>query len=245
MKLWFLIVIVASIGAAACGGSNPGVPIPAIPRAENAGTATLAPIPWKPERWILGSEKLRHLLAYGQQTFTIKTSGSSFKFPSWGGFSGTGYYTRNNAPSGASLQITNSGNSNVLGVPVYGVGTVVLYFEAQLVAGSSVTFKSASKTMQLTSPQLQTGASYWIAVYLWNQLIESYSAGVASNGTLTFQTPLNKVALTYNTPIGAELSIVATPTPSPSPTPTPTPTPQPTPTPTPLPTPTPTPTPTP
>ncbi len=209
MKRWFLIVIVASIGAAACSGSNPMLPVPATRTPETVANRTT------------------RLVDGGRQTYTIRTTGSSFKFPPFAGFSGTGYYTRNNSPYGATLQITNSGTGNLLGVPASTIGNVALYWEAQLGGGaSSVTFRAASRTMKLVSSQLQSGASYSVAVYQWNQLIEAYSAGTASNRTLTFQTPLSGITLYYYTPIAIELMQVTGPTPTPSPTPTPTPYPQ-------------------
>ena len=260
MKRSFLLVLLIGVGAAACSASKSEDVVPSIPVA--ALPASAIPAEANPEQTILpgkrsavSSRPVTRLGqgGYAQSTFTINSKGATFKFPTYDGLSGTGYYPANNAPpSGAKLQVTNSGSNNLIGVPPSATaqGTVVFYFEAQLSgAAYQVTFHSSTKTMQLRSTQLQSTATYAVAAYLWNKELEYYNVGSPSNGLLVFPNPFSGLTMSYYTPIAFELLVVsnATPTPSPTPTPqpTPTPTPQPTPTPTPQPTPTPTPQPTP
>lgn len=223
MKRLFLLIILGSIGAAACSGSNldgstRGIPAQ-ITVTPNSGRAVQ---PTGKQHSSFAPTANPGQSSYRRITVSIKSGGSGFSFPSYGGFKGNGYYARNNAQYGATLQITNSGTNDVLGAPAVSVASpVVLYFEVQLGGGaSSATFSGTAKTMQLTSAQLQAGATYAIAAFSWNQRIEYYTAGQAVNGTLTFQTPLSRLTLYYYTPICIELVMVSPPTPSPSPTPT-------------------------
>jgi len=219
---WFLIVVGAALAAAACSGSNALLPPPTVPSAQATAEPASVPIGSRPPPAMLNRDRVRRLAIYNRSTFLIRINGSSFKFPPFGGFTGTGFYTKNNAPAGATLQITNSGTNNLLGIPLSATGQVVLYFEAQLGGGAySVKFLKSARTMTLASTQLQATASYTVQVYLWNQLIESYSAGSPVNGTLTFQTPLSNLTLSYYTPICIELIQTGGATPTPSPTPTP------------------------
>jgi hypothetical protein len=240
MQRSFLLIVLVSLGMAACSTSNSTLPTAMLPSA----------VVWKSQASTpIVSRSMRHDAGKGYKrvTVTINRAGGTFTFPSDGGFNGVGSYPANNAPAGAKLQITNSDLDNVLGVPLSVSGSPILFFEAQISGASQVTFQNVADTMTLTSTKLRASMTYGIAAYLWNQEIESYTAGSPSNQTLTFQTPLSGLSMAYYTPFAFELvvspSTTPTPSPTPSPTPTPTPTPMPTPTPTPNPTPTPTPTP--
>ena len=224
MKRTFLVLVLISLAGAACSSSNT---IAQLPPQSAAPEQTVAP-----DAHRAGSQQ------YKRVTVAIKDPGSTYTFPTFGNFKGKGSYTKNDASANATLQITNSGPNNLLGVPVSATGAVQLYFEAQIAGAYEVTFQNVAKTMTLTSTTLKSTATYAISVYLWNKQIEYYTAGTPSNGTLTFQTPFSGLQMSYYTPIMIELLEVGSPTASPSPTPTPTMSPPPTATPSPPPTPT-------
>jgi hypothetical protein len=210
MQRPFLLVALASVAAAACSASNPATPVPGTPASQRVTGGPIRPAG-----------------THGRTTFAIGDEGGTFTFPPYATFSGTGSYTANDAPSGAMLQITNSGAINVLGVPISAAGTAVLFVEAQVSEASYVTFRNVNKTMTLKSTKFTNGASFSIAVYLWNQLIESYSAGTATADKLTFQTPFSGLTMYYYTPIAIEVVKSSGASPSPSPTPSASPTPYP------------------
>lgn len=159
------------------------------------------------------SGRLQRLIPEGKAsksiTFTIKSAGGAFTIPSYGGFSGSGSYNPNNAPQGAQLTLTNSGTHNVLGAPTPSYGTPILYLEASLKGASSVTFKSGANTVTIVSKSLENGTTYDIVSYAGSGQVQSYSAGTAKKGQLTFQTPLSALSLYSGTPITVELVVPA------------------------------------
>lgn len=231
----FIVLTLIALGAAACSGFESNTAAPGIPAQSPADRSTgpSATFAFVGHPIVPDGKRVRGFgKRYKQTTVTLDDSGGTFVFPQKSYFSGTGSYTANNAPAGATLQITNSGAQNPLGVPVSATGTVVLNFEAQIGNGAQyITFEPSSKTMTLSAKVLQAGASYQLVAYLWNHVIELYSVGSPSNGrrpTLTFQTPFSDLTMYYYTPIGFELVMLAAPTPSPSPSSTPSATPPPT-----------------
>ena len=152
-----------------------------------------------------------------RQTVTISPSGSSFSLPQNGGFSGTVTYDANDAPSGATLTLTNSGLHNRLGVPTSPSGTPVLYFDAAVSAASEVSFASGSSLMKLKSASLRDGNTYQIYAYAAGQRVESYAAQHPKNETLTFRTPLSGVVINSGAPLSVEVVLAGTHSPFPSP----------------------------
>ena len=150
-------------------------------------------------------------------TVPISGSGGNFPLPQFGHFRGNVTYTGNDAGSGATLTLTNSGANNLLGAPSPPNATPVLYLEASINGASEVTFSSSQQTMTVNSPNFQPGASYEVVAYEGNQQ-ESSATATLKRRKLTFQTPLSGVTIPQSTTLVVEIALLssATPTPPPS-----------------------------
>jgi outer membrane protein assembly factor BamB len=186
-----------SIAAGGCSGSYQQPLAPSLP----------AQSPAQPQRGpISPSEYARIVKNVKSTTVRLAPGGGSFRFPNYDGFSGLVHYAANNAPAGATLMVTNSGSDNLLGAPTPPTGKPILYLEASLGGSgvSDVKFQTQTKMMTVVSSSLQAG-SYRIDVYSGSQQVESYSAGVPSNGKLTFQTPFSGLSIYSGMPLTIEV----------------------------------------
>jgi outer membrane protein assembly factor BamB len=173
--------------------------------ASNAGMSGISGIP--PPSGLQGSRPSQRS---SSTTVTISASGGSFALPQYGGFRGTVTYNANNAASGATLTLTNSGTNNLLGAPLPTTGTPVLYLEASIGAASRVAFESGSNAMSLKSEQFLNGGDFEIDAYEGSKEVASYAAGTPTNRTLTFQTPFSGLSIHSGHPLTVEVVLLGT-----------------------------------
>lgn len=149
-------------------------------------------------------------------TVPIAAGGGNFALPQFAHFRGNITYTSNDATSGATLTVANSGANNLLGAPTPPNSTPALYIEASIGNASEVTFGSSSETMTLHSPTFQAGGSYQVVAYDGSQQ-QSSVAATLKNHKLTFQTPLSNVTIPASSTLVIEVVLLSSATPTPPP----------------------------
>jgi hypothetical protein len=173
-------VAVVSAGCAGSSSSSPGTQAPLPPQA--------APMQiWQNviEPDVCGGKGTKE---------NLSSSGGTLTLPACGGYTGNITYGSNNAPSGTTVTLIST-TKNPGGVPVPSKGTVLAFVQATGHSNAgSVTFGSTSSKSTITNKKkLKSTHTYSLYAYALGLLITGFpqSIGSASNGVLTFTSPLN------------------------------------------------------
>lgn len=140
------------------------------------------------------------------ETEAVDTSRGKLTLPAVSSFKGYLDYTSNNAPSGATITLTDS-TKNSLGLPAPSSGSAVLYLTATLNASKSVAFNSGSVKGEIASSELVPADTYEVNVYEDGFLVIQIPAGSPNaKGQLKFASPFDEgPTVPANATIGFEL----------------------------------------
>ncbi|GAC1571696.1 MAG: hypothetical protein NVS3B7_02050 [Candidatus Elarobacter sp.] len=119
-------------------------------------------------------------------TQTIMPSPGSVAIPSFGGFTGTVGFTKNDS-SGGTVTMTSS-TTPLAGEPPGGSKTV---FYLSVTVNNTITFDAGKASGTITSSALSAAKAYTATLYYYGYPVGSQKLGSPINSTLTFDSPIS------------------------------------------------------